>query len=97
MLLEGIGNYRSDKINLCPNCKGRHDTYAQPGEPQAPEPGDITICQYCLTVLEFTEGMELVIADMEKLVKEDPGIIQELEAARRAAIEDRELKQREKN
>lgn len=40
-----------------------------------PKPGDVTICFYCTTVLEFTEDMTLEIVDIKTLEPEVRDII----------------------
>lgn len=41
---------------VCPVCHTELDAATNVEDDQAPKPGDVTICVYCATVMEFTEG-----------------------------------------
>jgi hypothetical protein len=43
----------------CPCCKRMLDGAAAPGADYVPSEGDITICLYCATILEYSQGMAL--------------------------------------
>lgn len=45
----------------CPTCSMLMDgaTNVQPGERGSPSPGDVTVCAYCATMLQFTDGLAL--------------------------------------
>jgi hypothetical protein len=46
------GNYLLPRLQLCPACGAEHDCAAgAPGA--APLPGDLSVCLYCGTVLQF--------------------------------------------
>jgi len=44
---------------VCPVCGNTIDRSAHI-EPEPPGPGDLTVCLYCETVLEFTKEMTLI-------------------------------------
>lgn len=66
----------------CPICKAPLDRAMNPEGPgKLPEKGDVSICFYCLTALEFTEGLNLAVLDIEKTTPECRRQLAELTAA----------------
>lgn len=55
-------------MQRCPNCNEEMGavTYLGPGDPM-PEPGNLTICAECGTLLEFGEGLNVVLRDIKSL------------------------------
>lgn len=50
---------------LCPFCKERLGGWTNVLNNNKPKPDDVSICQYCETVLEFNDDMSLRIASQE--------------------------------
>lgn len=68
--------------NHCPKCKIELDAVSDVqsfgsdhGSDEAPMPGDVTVCLYCTTPLEFTEDMTLKEIDIKSLPKEVQDIL----------------------
>jgi hypothetical protein len=55
-------------MQRCPNCNEEMGavTYLGPGDPM-PEPGNLTICSQCGTLLEFGEDLALSLKDLTAL------------------------------
>lgn len=51
----------------CPRCGKNLDAATAPFAPVRPQPGDVTVCFYCATVLEFTEDMGFKLANISAL------------------------------
>lgn len=51
----------------CPKCKISLGAYGSEVEGAVPESGDMTICCYCMSVLQFTDTMELKFAPDEMI------------------------------
>lgn len=63
----------------CPNCGKLLDGFTAMSDPgTVPTPGSVTVCAYCAVPLEFTEGLNLQVLDMDKL---DSGSLAELRRA----------------
>lgn len=59
------------KACKCPNCDADLDATTDPtNQNNAPEAGDITICFYCETLLEFKEDMTLAEINIKELQPE---------------------------
>ena len=79
----------SGKLNTapkCPRCRAVLDgwTEMEPGE--GPRPGDVTVCVYCSTVLQYTKNFGLKRASAETIAK----FTLELSRAQRVLKEKRE-------
>lgn len=61
----------------CPHCKKRLDGFAHLEGKATPSVGDITVCAYCSSVLEFTSGLKLKFAAMEGLENIDFPLLQQ--------------------
>lgn len=56
----------------CPNCKKLLDSFtAVSVSGSVPKPGDITVCLYCSTVLQFSDDLSLIEAEADEIVKID--------------------------
>lgn len=55
------------RMQFCPRCRAPLDaaTAANPECVCAPAPGSVTVCLYCGAVLEWDEGMALVVMSQE--------------------------------
>lgn len=65
-----------NKFAFCPVCKSRLDgaSFLKKGEVM-PVPGDISVCVYCETILEFEEGLfvhELPGEELERIRVQEP-------------------------
>jgi len=68
----------------CPGCGVPLDATTDPSDQNAtPEPGDVTLCFYCETLLEFDEQLELREIDIKTLQPE----VQDLVVARLAQMQ----------
>lgn len=64
------------KPSTCPTCMTTLDAVTGMTDPDAmPEPGDVTVCFYCTTVLEYAEDMTLQIVDIKTLEPEVRDVI----------------------
>ena len=59
------------KTNNCPKCNSLLDDVTAMEDGTMPEAGDITLCLYCGEILEFTKGMDLMLADVNSIVDTD--------------------------
>lgn len=60
----------------CPSCNIELDAAEGVTDPNAiPKPGDVTVCFYCSTVLEYTEDMQLTAIDLMSLQPEVQDVI----------------------
>lgn len=70
----------------CPHCKQKLDAASGlQGDKDIPGPGDLSICLYCGTILEYEEGFFLHVATDERLSAlnmEDPEVYHLLIEAR---------------
>ena len=54
-----------DKNQHCPSCNRIVDGFTSLNHDQHPLPDDVTMCAYCDTILQFTDGLGLKIASQE--------------------------------
>ncbi|NIT58395.1 MAG: hypothetical protein GWN00_19865 [Aliifodinibius sp.] len=66
----------------CPSCKAVVDGYTSVNCEGTPEPGDITICVYCNSILQFDSNMKMILASHE--VIEECGLLEISRAQNRA-------------
>ena len=66
----------------CPSCHASLDAARAPDGRRKPKPGDVTVCGYCQSVLQFTV-LGLAIASDEVLIAiaGDPGFVKANEMA----------------
>ena len=62
----------------CPNCGAMNDAATSAsGDASAPEAGDISICLYCASPLQYAEDMSLVDLDVSTLSSEEKVLVYE--------------------
>ena len=54
-----------DKNQHCPSCHRLLDGFTSINNDKHPQPDDVTMCAYCDTILQFTDGLGLKIASQE--------------------------------
>lgn len=77
----------------CPVCSAQLDGWTAAGHDSAPEPGCITVCIYCATVLRFGDGL-LVLEqatddELAALPPSDLLLVLSVRAAVRQALDER--------
>jgi hypothetical protein len=56
------------QLQLCPECGYELDAATKvQGDKGAPEPGDVTVCMGCASVLEFGPELELSVANLDDM------------------------------
>lgn len=60
----------------CPHCKTKLDGYTSLDEGSRPTSGDVTVCVSCSSVLQFTDGMGLKLADADIIAQVDFPMLQ---------------------
>jgi hypothetical protein len=84
--------------SACPHCGKLLDAVTSE-QPEPPEPGDVTVCLGCATVLLFDEGMQLVLpspAALDEILAQAPRLIDYVQAVakvlRKQAADRRQVK-----
>lgn len=74
--------------NICPGCGENCDgTTAVADDDRKPEPGDLSVCAYCHTLLQFDENLRSQILTAEEYVDLDLDTRRTLDAAVKALKE----------
>ena len=66
------------QLNACPTCKTKLDAATNITEDTAPAAGDITVCAYCTSLLEFKDDGTLEAIQIETLQPDMQEIINEV-------------------
>jgi hypothetical protein len=75
------------KLNHCPCCLSKINAVSSlNNEPEVPRHGDVTICCYCVEVLEFDEQLSLIKIRSETLDKFDKADLGQLEFAKKELV-----------
>lgn len=76
-----MGSSHKTKATECPTCKqicnGVTQVSGFDDRPNGPKAGDVTICSFCLEVCEYTEELNLIVADQSTFHELDKQILDE--------------------
>lgn len=86
MTIERDPKFRTETYiapNPCPVCGRPNDRLTNPDRSGPPEPGDITVCIGCYSVLEFGEGLTLSAIPVSDLPPADRTHVEQFREALR--------------
>lgn len=64
---------KTNDLATCPNCHKSLDAFTS-GSDYTPLEGDVSVCVYCSSVLEFTEDLMMVFATAETVANVNWGL-----------------------
>jgi hypothetical protein len=71
-------------LSLCPQCGQKLDGASTPDGPDLPDPGDVSVCIYCSSILVFDAELKLALpspAMLDEILAEDPRLVTFVQAA----------------